>query len=127
MTGRASTALPRTEFPVGDEWVYMDHAGVAPLPRRAAAAVREYLDDATTRGSVGVEKRLARVEEIRGRAAGFLGVDVGEVAFVKNTTEGISFVANGLDWRPGDRVVVPGREFPSTFFPWISLRDRGVE
>jgi selenocysteine lyase/cysteine desulfurase len=55
-----------------------------------------------------------------------MGVPVGDVAFVKNTTEGLGFVANGLAWEEGDRVVVPGEEFPSTVYPWLALADRGV-
>jgi selenocysteine lyase/cysteine desulfurase len=54
-------------------------------------------------------------------------VDPTDLAFVKNTTEGLSFVANGLDWRSGDRVLVADREFPSTVYPWFALRDRGVQ
>ena len=59
-------------------------------------------------------------------AALLMGVPAADVAFVKNTTEGLGFVANGLDWDEGDRVVVPDGEFPSTIYPWLGLQDRGV-
>ena len=55
-----------------------------------------------------------------------MGVPLADVAFVKNTTEGLGFVANGLAWDPGDRVVIPDLEFPSTLYPWLALRDLGV-
>lgn len=121
------TPLDRGLFPVTDRYVYLDHAGVAPLSTRTVAAVRAAAETAAAHGSVGEDERFAALEDTRARAAGLLGVDPDDVAFVKNTTEGLGFVANGLEWRDGDRVVVPDGEFPSTIYPWLSLADRGVE
>jgi selenocysteine lyase/cysteine desulfurase len=50
-----------------------------------------------------------------------------EVAFIKNTSEGISIVANGFDWQSGDNVVIPDIEFPANVYPWWNLKQRGVE
>ncbi len=86
----------------------------------------EWTEASAAGGRVGWEDRAARSEAIRAGAARLLGVPAADVAFVKNTTEGLSFVANGLEWQPGDRVLVPAREFPSNVYPWVALRDRGV-
>ena len=56
-----------------------------------------------------------------------LGAETEEVAFVKNTTEGLGIVAAGLDWKRGDQVVTCDLEYPSNVYPWWSLRGRGVE
>jgi selenocysteine lyase/cysteine desulfurase len=56
-----------------------------------------------------------------------LGAQPEEIAFVKNTTEGLGIVAQGLDWRPGDRILTCDLEYPSNVYPWWALRDRGVE
>ncbi len=119
--------LDRTQFPVTDRYVYLNHAGIAPLPTRSVAAIRAAAEAVAAGGSVGEDERFDATDVTRRRAAGLLGVPVDDVAFVKNTTEGLGFVANGLDWNPGDRVVVPDGEFPSTIFPWLGLADRGVE
>ncbi len=50
-----------------------------------------------------------------------------EIAFIRSTSHGLSLVAAGLDWRPGDNVISYGREFPANLYPWMSLRRRGVE
>jgi selenocysteine lyase/cysteine desulfurase len=68
-----------------------------------------------------------RIEDVRRDGAALMGVPVEDVAFVKNTTEGLGFVASGLDWSTGDRVVVPDCEFPSNTIPWHALGERGVE
>jgi selenocysteine lyase/cysteine desulfurase len=66
-------------------------------------------------------------ERVRGQFARLINGDVDEVAFVKNTSEGISIVANGLDWKPGDNVVIPDIEFPANVYPWWNLKRLGVE
>jgi cysteine desulfurase / selenocysteine lyase len=121
------TPLDRNHFPVTERWAYFDHAGIAPLSTPVVEAVAAQARAVATDGSVGAEGRLGRLEEVRERAARLLGAPVTDVAFVKNTTEGMGFVASGLDFGPGDRVVVPDLEFPSTLLPWVALEPRGVQ
>ena len=121
-----SPPLAPSQFPVTEHWVYLNHAGVAPLPSAAVEAMGGYARRVAAGGSLAVEQHSARAEEVRATAARLMGVPASDVAFVKNTTEGLGFVANGLTWRPGDRVVVPDFEFPSTVYPWLALRDLGV-
>ena len=118
--------LPRAQFPVTERWMYLNHAGVSPLPSPAVQALDGYARRAARGGSLAGAGHAERAEQVRAAAAGLMGVPVGDVAFVKNTTEGLGFVANGLAWREGDRVVVPSLEFPSTVYPWLALRDLGV-
>jgi selenocysteine lyase/cysteine desulfurase len=56
-----------------------------------------------------------------------IDADLEEVAVVRNTTEGVTLVAEGLPWRDGDNVVLPANEFPSNRLPWLNLASRGVE
>lgn len=122
----ADPPLPRRLFPITERYHYFNHAGVSPLPQPAAAAIAEDAAQLAARGSLCHDRRAERMEQARRRAAELMGVAPADVAVVKNTTEGLGFVANGLTWREGDRVVVPDREFPSAFYPWLPLRDRGV-
>jgi cysteine desulfurase/selenocysteine lyase len=118
--------LPRGQFPVTERWVFFNHAGVAPIPVVAADAVRRWADETLIDGGLASTPQEAEAEEVRRRGARLMGVPPADVAFVKNTTEGLGFVANGIDWAPGDRVVVPNAEFPSTIYPWLALEERGV-
>lgn len=122
----SATPLPRDDFPVTTGWTYLDHAGVSPLPQSVTVAVDGYLRRLAAEGGAAYERASAAHSRVRARTARLLGVSADEVAFVKNTTEGLGFVASGLELGPGDRVVVPDREFPSAIFPWLALRDRGV-
>ena len=107
--------------------VYLDHAACAPLPAATAAAMTAYVDDFASQGSARWPRWRGRVEEARQHIAGLINAPASTVAMVRNTTEGITLVAEGIDWQPGDNVVVPADEFPSNLFPWKNLASRGVE
>jgi selenocysteine lyase/cysteine desulfurase len=121
-----STPLARDQFPIADRYRYLNHALVAPLPRDAVDAIADDARRCSLEASLAYRARDERSEAVRDTAAALMGVAAEDVAFVKNTTEGLAFVAGGLDWRPGDRVIVPAGEYPSTLFPWLALAHRGV-
>lgn len=116
----------RDEFPITRKYNFQNHAGVAPISTRVAAAMRQYIDG--TLAAADLEGGFYKLAEtVRRRCATLIHADAAEVTFVKNTTEGIAFVANGLDWRGGDNVVITDVEFPANVYPWLNLRPRGVE
>ncbi len=115
------------EFPVKMNRVFFDHAKVSPLPRRVCDAINAFTNDACKNGTRNYKKWMEEVERVRGKFALLINGDVDEVAFIKNTSEGISIVANGLDWKTGDNVVIPDIEFPANVYPWWNLRRFGVE
>lgn len=121
------TPLDRASFPVTEAWTYLNHAGVAPLPRQSAAAMQAYAGVAAADGGETWQRHEAREAQVRLAGARVMGVDVADVAFIANTTVGLGLVAGGFDWKPGDRVVVPTCEFPSNLYPWLALGDQGVE
>ena len=114
------------QFPVRKRLIYLNHAAVAPLPRRAAEAMQQFAADALEFGSLHYDRWLETYEGLRSAAARLMGADRNEIALVKNTSEGICTVANGLDWRPGDKVVAFREEFPSNYYPWKRLEQTGV-
>ena len=115
------------EFPVKTTRIFFDHAKVSPLPQRVRDAVNTFTNDACENGTKNYTKWMEEVERVRGKFAWLINGDVDEVAFVKNTSEGISIVANGLDWNSGDNVVIPDIEFPANVYPWWNLKRFGVE
>lgn len=120
-------SIGRDQFPVTQNWVFLDHAAVAPLSLPAQTALVEWADDAARNGSVHLTRWTARVRQVREAAARLIGAGLDEIAFVKNTSEGICFVAEGFPWNPGDNVVTAAEEYPSNLYPWINLKHRGVE
>ncbi|MBV8933895.1 MAG: aminotransferase class V-fold PLP-dependent enzyme, partial [Kutzneria sp.] len=120
------TPLNREHFPVTDSWTYLNHAGIAPMPQPSVDAMHLRATEVARDGEFSYAAHRDEIERVRLSAARLMDVPATDVAFVRNTTAGLGFVANGLDWTPGDRVVVPDLEFPSTLYPWLALADRGV-
>jgi selenocysteine lyase/cysteine desulfurase len=117
----------RAEIPAAERWAYFDHAAMSPLPRPTAGAIEAWLKEAVEIGNPVWPDWVKGVEGMRGDAARLIGAHPDEIALVGNTTAGISLVAEGIDWRPGDNVVTLADEFPSNVYPWLNLASRGVE
>jgi selenocysteine lyase/cysteine desulfurase len=117
----------RDEFPVTKNLIYLNHAAVAPLCRSAAEAMKSLAEDALEFGSLHYDKWMAAYDGLRAAAARLINAHSGEIAIVKNTSEGIATVALGLAWRAGDRIVAFREEFPANYFPWLRLEQKGLE
>jgi cysteine desulfurase / selenocysteine lyase len=115
------------EFPVRDNLTYLNHAAVAPLPRRTADAIKHLADDSLHWGSLHYGEWLDVYEGVRVATARLINATPREIALVKNTSEGIATIAMGLAWKPGDRMVGFLEEFPANLYPWKRLEAKGVE
>jgi len=114
-------AAAAASFPIRDELAFLNHAGVAPISPPAAEAVRRFADQYERRAYVDAgwyptlehgRKQIATLLNARGPH---------EIAYVANTATGLGLVAKGLDWRPGDTVVITGVEYPANRYPWEDL------
>ncbi len=115
------------EFILDPAVIYLNHAAVAPWPRRTAAAVTAFAEENARCGSQHYLRWAETEARLRGRLARLLGApSIDDVALLKSTSEGLSVVAYGLDWRSGDNVVSAREEFPSNRIVWESLADQGV-
>lgn len=118
----------KSDFPLDDTLLYLNHAAVSPWPRCTADAVKAFADENLQRGSqhyaawLGVESQLR--EQLRRLIN---AASASEIALLKNTSEALSVVAYGLSWESGDNVVISGQEFPSNRIVWESLSQYGVE
>src|SRR5919201_677521 len=115
----------RNLFPITEHYIYMNHAGVAPMSERARAAV------------LGVAERVAAhplgeeffdvPQRLRESIAKLINAPTESISLVRSTSDAISLLAGGLDWKPGDNVVGARGEYPANVYPWLALQDRGVE
>jgi selenocysteine lyase/cysteine desulfurase len=118
----------RALFPVTERAIYLNHAAVSAPPVPTINAVQSQLADVSQNGSVNFRNWIAVKENARQIVARMLGALPEQVAFTRNTSDGLSTVANGLGWRPGDNLVTFRNEFPSNIYPWLRVRDAlGVE
>jgi selenocysteine lyase/cysteine desulfurase len=116
------------EFPIKSRRCYLNNASIGALSNPVIAAVDAFLADVRDNGRNNYPNWCRHADtEIKGRIACLIGAAADEIAFIKNTTEGLVTVANGLDWRPGDNVIIADIEYPSNVYCWMKLEKRGVE
>ena len=116
----------RSQFPVTKSSIYMNHAAVAPISRRVHDAMAALIEDVQQFGAEHWHRWTETYGNVRRSLAQLLNAEPSEIAFTKNTSEGISMFASGLNWQPGDEVVSIEGEFPANFYPWKALEKRGV-
>jgi len=116
------------EFPLRDGLIYLNHAAVGVWPRRTCEAVKAFAGESMRQGATDYPHWMQIERELRIRLQRLVNaVSADDIAFVKNTSEGLSLLAYGLDWQPGDNIVSTDQEFPSNRIVWESLKDKGVE
>ena len=101
---------------------------MAPWPRATARAVSAFAEENLVHGAARYPRWLETERRLRELGAWLVNApSPDDVALVKNTSEGLSVVAHGLPWKPGENVVGIHQEFPSNRVVWESLREYGVE
>lgn len=116
------------EFPVEENCIYLNHAGVAPWPLRALEAVRQFAGQCVNNGAYYYSEWVQREQQLRTQCARLIGTrNADDIALMKNTSEALSVVAHGFPWQRGDNVLICDQEFPSNRVVWESLREYGVE
>lgn len=111
------------EFPILKKWRFLNHAAVTAIPRRVAQAMRQYVDEAQNASYIGANW-YSQIENLRESAGRLINAHRDEIAFIKNTGEGLSIVANAIDWKSGDRIVTTNVEYPANIYPWMDVARR---
>jgi cysteine desulfurase/selenocysteine lyase len=116
----------RDLFPLNGHWIFMNHAGVSPMSLRGRAAVESVLTDLSERPYPGDWAREA-ADRLRERLGGMFNCSADSMTITRSTAHGLSLLAGGLDWEPGDNVVGAEGEYPANVYPWMQLARCGVE
>ena len=124
---RVDWAAVRARYPVATNSTFLNITSGTPLSNASKAAV-DGLIEAQWNGSGKRDDRYQVMASARERFARLIRARPAEIAVTKNVTEGLNIVANAIDWRPGDNVVVCAElEHPNNIYLWLSLRERGVQ
>ncbi len=117
----------RALFPFLVNKIYLNHAAISPL----STDVRDKMDWFVNERSFGeidfYQDMLQLREQTRDSVARLINAPVGQIAFTGNTTEGLNWLVNGLEWQEGDEVIVTDMEFPANVYPFLNLERQGVK
>jgi selenocysteine lyase/cysteine desulfurase len=112
----------REQFPLAHDRAYLNTGGLGASPYAVIDAVKGKMEELEKICETGHSEAL--VDEIKKDAGALLGCDAAELAFTRNTTEGINIVANGLPLRRGDEVILTTQEHVANAFTWLALAKR---
>ena len=116
--------------PIAQEYAYFQSSGFSPKMEPVIAETNRWARFQNEGGAApGVhEKMLEGFEATREKVARSMNADSDEIVLGENTTIGINIVANGIDWRAGDNVILSDKEHPGNRITWYShARRYGIE
>jgi len=118
----------KSYFQLDKNIVHLNHAAVAPWPVVTRDAVIAFANENTSTGSQNYDLWMKTEQQLKQKLALLINANsTDEIAILKNTSEGLSLIAQGLSFSAGDNIVVPAEEFPSNKVVWQALETQGVD
>ena len=121
------------DYPITKKTIYMNNGAVAPTPLSTIKAMTDFMLTCAQGGPDSpstYDYIISLLDELRTRVAHLINCEHDEVVLVQSTTEGLNIVANGIDWKTGDTIVVRGgrHEHYANYLPWVALsQKKGVQ
>jgi selenocysteine lyase/cysteine desulfurase len=107
----------RAEFPITENYAYLNSAGAGPVSRRVAGAAEQFYRETLESGDRLWDVWLARRERARADVAHLINAEPDEIAFTTNTSSGMNLIVDALEG--AGEVVSCELEFPVSTIPWL--------
>lgn len=108
--------------------IYLNHAGTSPLSTRVVAAMTKYMHERSEGKLETYPDDMLMVAELRSLIQHLINAESGaRIALTPNTSDAINIIAGGIDWKSGDRILLNSIEFPANVWPYLNLKQLGVE
>ncbi|MDP4190195.1 MAG: aminotransferase class V-fold PLP-dependent enzyme [Bacteroidota bacterium] len=107
--------------------IYMNHAAISPLSKPVVDALQSYI---YTRSETEIENYFSFqriVVDTKNKLAQMINTTSDRIAFADNTSNALNILAQSIDWKSGDRIILNDIEFPSNIYPFLNLKSYGVE
>ncbi len=112
----------RKQFLIPADEVYLNNGTVGSSPAPVLRAIFEGYESSEKLDQADPEDYpiwgYAAWNEFRDPLAAFAGCHRDEIALLRNATEANSYIANGIDLKPGDEVIITDQEHPGGEHPW---------
>lgn len=123
-----NTEEVRKLFPhLQTDQIYFNHAALGPWSTLVLDRIKEYMDERSGLKVMNYESFVKWNFGAKEKLAKLLGTSTNRLSWVDNVANGISLIAQGLDWKTGDRIILNDIEFPSNVYPFLNLKKHGVE
>lgn len=107
--------------------IWLNHAAISPVSKRVSHAITNHLNNRSL-GDIDVYPNIVAVcEQTKKNLAALINSTPDRIGFVQNTSDGLNILAQGLEWKAGDRILLNDIEFPANVVPFLNLKQHGVE
>jgi selenocysteine lyase/cysteine desulfurase len=117
----------RRQFPVLEQWTYLNSATFGPVPLCAIEAANRHFSHRNDAACIDFLDWFTDADRVRAKAARLIGAEPADIAFIPSAGAALSWLMQGIDWKPGDRVLALAHEFPNNLYYPLVWRERGVE
>jgi cysteine desulfurase/selenocysteine lyase len=117
----------RKLFPVTQTAIYLNHAAISPYSTRVSEALKQQITKRTDEPADVYPVFLEENRKLKENFATIINARPENIAIIPNTSTGLNWLANGLEWQGGDRILLVEREFPSNIYPFLNLIRKGVQ
>ena len=118
----------RTLFPhLQTDQIYFNHAAIGPWSTLAINRMNEYAQQRSGGKIENYQSFLRWSSNAKEKLGKLLGAIPERLAWVDNVSNGLNILAQGINWKTGDRIVLNDIEFPSNIYPFLNLQRYGVE
>jgi selenocysteine lyase/cysteine desulfurase len=107
--------------------VYFNHASTGPMSSRVKEAINRLIYLKSEGKIDDYKELLSRADESKQLLGKMLNTTADRFAFTSNTSSGLNILAQGFPWEKGDRIILGDVEFPANVYPFMNLKDIGVE
>ena len=121
------TSLRAREFPWTSETTYLNNASVGPLPERTRLVLDAFNRKRAAPFQLPDREIFAMMGDSRSLVAELIGASAEEIGLAINTGFGLSLAARALPLQAGDIVLTSDPEFPANVYPWMLLKDSGIQ
>jgi len=107
--------------------IYFNHASTGPISTRVKKRIEGFLKERSEEKIDDFYQFKYVAEETKAMIGEMIGCKSDRIAFLDNTTNGIIWLVCGIVWQPGDRIILNDIEFPANVYPFLQLKEKGVE
>lgn len=107
--------------------IYFNHASTGPINSELKKRIDEFVKERSEFAHDDYWVFKAVADETKSMIGEMINCSPERIAFLDNTTNGIIWLAHGIDWKTGDRIILNDVEFPANVYPFLHLKEKGVE
>ncbi len=107
--------------------IYFNHASTGPVSVLVKQRLTDLLEEKSKDKIDDYSSFLKVADETKELLSKLINCPIDRLAFVDNTSNGLNILAQSIDWKTGDRILLNDIEFPANVYPFLNLKRFGVE